>query len=383
MAVDRFLVPARGGAHRARRLAIGLAAVSVTALLAPATGGDGPGDEPTGRSGMSGAPSLLGSAEALRSASLARFDPESSGELMPVRVLLEDLCSLAAAAPPEAWCAAELGRTLLESSIGADRAERRQLLQAGMELADLAPTRELAQSLLRSSCQVAEATIHAHGSARAVGGDLVDASGATAGQRRLLQGLHGQLERDGTDDSAMFVARSQRRAASLAPGSRAPRYVARDTAGNEVRSTDFIGRITLYRVWDARSAASVAAHRRDAALLRKHWDLPFELVGISDGEDRRAHLAGLPARGFGGTQIFDGPIGTELADALATSGQASTSSVGRALSAWHEPVAGSSILVDSRGVIRGRDLGHEELDSLILELVHEHRQLLRQREQGL
>ncbi len=383
MAVVRFQVPARSGAFRARRVAIGVAAASMTALLASAIGVDGPTEGSAARRGVAPAPSLRGAAEALRSAALARIDEETSGDELPVRVLLEDLCSLAAASPPEAWSVAELGQALLESSIGAGRADRLQLLQAGMELADLAPTPELAQALLRSSCHVAESTIHSHGSARAVGGDLLESSLATAGKRRLLSGLHGQLAMDGTDHSESFVARSQRRAASLAPGSIAPRYVARDTAGNEVRSTDFIGRIILYRVWDVESPASVAAHRRDAALLRKHWDRPFELVGISDGEDRQAHLTGLFAKGFGGTQIYDGPIGAELVDALATSGQSSTASVGRALSAWHEPIAGSSILVDSRGVIRGRDLSHEELDALILELVNEHRQLLRQREQGV
>lgn len=382
MAMKTFRFGPRSGALGFRRAAIGLGAASVMALLAPASEMAVQADEQAGHSGVPRPSTLSEAADALRNAALARIVAVSPHERLPVRVLLEDLRTIAAASPHEAWVAAGLGQALLEASIGAGRAERRQLLQAGLELADAAPAAELAQALLRACCHLAESTLHSRGARPTTSGGLSGPGPAAGGQRRVLAGLHGQLERAGAGHPDSFVARSRRRATHLAPGSVGPRYVARDTSGNEVRSTDFIGTITLYRVWDANSPASIAAHRRDAELLRKYWDRPFELVGISDADDRQSHVESLPAKGFGGIQIYDGPIGTELVDALARSGQSSTANVSRALSAWHEPIAGTCILVDSRGVIRGRDLSHEELDALILDLVNEHRQLLRQREQG-
>ena len=372
--------PARSGVSALGRLAAGVAAVAVSTLLAPAVGEDQPGVGGPGRGEEAPASTLLEAADALRGSALLRLEGDEMNQGPALRVLLQDLRSLAQGAAPAMWIDAELGHALLEVSVGAGRAERRQILQVATELAEVSPTEEIAGDLLRASCQVAESVLHAQGARPALDDALIGSSEASSRYRRVLAELHGQLESDGEDRAGEFVMLSRRRVACLGPGSLAPRYVARDTAGNEVRSTDFVGRITLYRVWDAASPASVAAHRLDAALLRKHWDRPFELVGISDGEDRQAHLDALPGRGVAGTQIYDGPIGMELVDALARTGQPSTASVGRALSAWHEPVAGTCILVDSRGVIRGRDLGHEELDALILELVDEHRRVLRARE---
>lgn len=373
---------ARRSVPAINRVAVGLAVIVVSIAVAPAIVADHR-EEDARRCGEAGPLSTLrGAAEALRNFALSRLEGDDPGEGLSLPALLEDLRSLAPGATPDAWVDAALGHALLEAAVGASRAELRQLLQIALELAEVAPGVDPHRALLRTSCHIAESVLHSQGARPGLDNGLIGSGNAGRRHRRVLAELHDQLERAVGERAGPFVMRSRWRAASLGPGSVAPRYVARDTAGNEVRSTDFAGRITLYRVWDPGSPASLEAHRMDAGLLRKHWDRPFELVGISGGDDRETHLDALPGRSFAGTQIYDGPIGTELVDALARSGQSSSSRVGRALAAWHEPVAGSCILVDSRGVIRGRDLGHEELDALILELVDEHRLGLRERELG-
>lgn len=234
--------------------------------------------------------------------------------------------------------------------------------------------------MLRTSCRLAESLLHRRASFAPA--DTATAPGTTDALGVLVDRLHARLDELSGQTTAPYVLRARARLEGLAPGEAKPRYVARDTAGNEIRSNDFDGKITLYRAWDASSPVSLVAHKRDAALLRKHWDRPFELVGMTDHADRAAHLEALPARGFAGTQLFDGPIGPELVDALAKSGGAAMTTATSALESWFLPAPGSSILVDSRGVIRGRDLTHDELDALILELVNEHRLLLRERRQG-
>lgn len=362
------------------RVAVGLLTAWLAIGLVPA--GATEGDPPTAEEASPQVSPLEEAAADLRDRSVQALRGELSDEAAPLRVVLADLRTLASTSTAEQWAAASLAPTLREAAIGARRLDRRQILELGVALADIAPTPELERAMLRSSCRLAESLLHRDASASGGVDQLVQSPGTGQRIRRVLFGLHERLTALSLNGQGLFVQRSKARAAGLAPGVRTPRYVARDTAGNEIRSNDFLGKITLYRAWDVASPASVEAHRRDAELLRRHWDRPFELVGISDHEDREAHLASLPTMGFGGTQLYDGPISTELVDALAKAGGSSSTTASSALAAWLHPTPGTCILVDSRGVIRGRDLSHEELDELILELVDEHRLLLRQRRQG-
>ena len=109
------------------------------------------------------ASTLLEAADALRGSALLRLEGDGMNQGPALRVLLQDLRSLAQGAAPEMWIGAELGHALLEVSVGAGRAERRQILQVATELAEVSPTGEIAGELLRAGCQVAESVLYAQG----------------------------------------------------------------------------------------------------------------------------------------------------------------------------------------------------------------------------
>ena len=126
----------------------------------------------------------------------------------------------------------------------------------------------------------------------------------------------------------------------------------------------------------------MAAHEEDALVLRKFWDAPVALFGATSSGERKAHLQLLGERSFGGTQLFDGPISTALADELALAGHgllhgSGLSSAIGITDAWFRPAPGSLVVVDERGVIRGRDLHGDDLESLISLLVSERRASIR------
>lgn len=285
----------------------------------------------------------------------------------------------------EAWQGAAPALALLEACIGAEPAERARLLRAAWGLAGMAPTPETERALARCSVRLAESLVHTLETTRPDTAEF-DPSATLPGvpPRGELLGLL-EVARAALDGPSAvpvpFVQRSAQRVDLFGIGGTVPRYVARDTAGNEVRSNDFGGKVTLYRVWDSASAASVRAHQLDAALARAFWDLPFEVVGISANDDRASHLGQLDELGLTdmGTQLYDGPISTELVDALARSGGAARTAASSSLDAWAQPEPGACILVDSKGVIRARGLGHGELVLWIPLLVQEHHLELRER----
>lgn len=291
------------------------------------------------------------------------------------------------------WGEADLTHTLFEVTIDAKHEARVALARGAASLASLAPSLELEKSLLCAAVIIAEPALGADSPAAEAGGheatDLfgevthwIDRIETVVAAQAIAESEAIQTANTASSNgSPSFAVRARRRLQQLSLGQLAPRFVARDTVGNEVRSTDFIGKVTLYRFWSDQSPASIAAHQRDTTLMRHYWDLPFELVGISHDLDREGHIDRLEEHEFAGIQVFDGPISNELVDALAKSGQgslASVTSTGAAHQAWLQPVAGSLFIVDSRGVVRGRDLAGGELKTLIDDLIAEHRSRLRE-----
>lgn len=318
------------------------------------------------------------------------------------RRLLTDVLTLASVAEPEEWSEEEPVRALREASVSAGRAFRESLVLSLIELSQMAPLEPQRDRHLRLAARLAESLCHAPNlpgipasEAMALGSMALGAEAPRGAGRGLLgtpeewrgvvERIHAQLSSASAGAAVSIplggVTGVGGRLGALMPGKAAPRFVARDTAGNEIRSTDFHGKVVLYRFWSDRSPASIAAHEQDLALLRHFWDTPFELVGISADPSREGHLKVLADAQLGGTQIYDGPISTKLVDALARAGHASRTIPTSSMASWGFPTIGTSILVDSRGVIRAHDLHGAALFEAIEHLVAEHR--IRLREQRL
>ncbi|MEM1450851.1 MAG: hypothetical protein AAGI22_17155 [Planctomycetota bacterium] len=266
--------------------------------------------------------------------------------------------------------ASAVAGALLDVAIGTEPREREQLTLRVAEVAaalEEGADRRLAQ---RALVRVLEPLVPAGREASEIGArartQFERALGVLAEQ---TAGTH-----DGGDPP--FVRSARHRVERLGVGAPKPPFFARDEAGNELRSDELTGTVTVLRFWSATSAASVAAHERDAELVRAFWDTPFELVGVTSGDDRRGYLEFLDEHGFAGTQLFDGPISVELADALAkASGRLVSPSVrdepATAPVAWGRPPAGTVFVIDASGTIRGRDLPHAAIRALVEDLVAE------------
>lgn len=305
------------------------------------------------------------------------------------RETVRHIASLAVGAAGSDWDDARIPGTLLDLAVGATYAGRAELARWSAYLAALAPTPVHEASLLEAAIRIVEPVLLASRDDTAAVSSNPIATPRTESQfSELGADLDGWMRRlDALTRSIAGDLASdhiRERIAHFEYGRVAPRFAGRDTAGNEIRSVDFVGKVVVYRFWSNESPVSIAAHERDAAMFRSYWDAPFELVGVSSDDDREYHVSTLYEHDFGGTQVFDGPISTELVDALAKSGQtslATTAQAGSVTSAWSDPPPGSLFVVDAQGVIRGRDLAGQELHDLIDTLIAEHH--LRVREQQL
>lgn len=314
-------------------------------------------------------------ARAQASASLAQVD-DSVGSF--ASLLMDVQFAASAELRPQVWTESRLASALAEANIAANTWEERiQLAQVARAITPLAPTARLLGGLRRAELRILE-TLTGHPGARVAAGavarieqiiqDTRESSGAASGA--ASGGAHG------------FLTRLQRRLQALKPGSTMPRFLARDTAGNEVRSTLLTGQVTVLRFWSADTPASVLTHEQDARLLREFWDAPVALFGAAQSTERESHLAFLDECSFAGTQLFDGPISTALADELARAGDALVHGAGvsapiGAAEAWHQPMPGALFVIDEHGVIRARDIPRNELRSLLHQLVKERRLRLR------
>lgn len=287
-----------------------------------------------------------------------------------------------------AWSSARPLAALAEASQRLPGRERLVLADTARDLAATAPTAQERSRCVRAELRylgalvVASTTFSSGPSADSAEGyvDPVVVGVRARIQRILATGEHA----DGAPVTATadWQSRFEARLAGLCVGEVLPRFLARDTAGNEVRSTLLRGKITVLRFWDPSSRASMHAHEQDAALARRFWDQPVAFYGATKGSDRAAYLKELDSREFGGTQLFDGPISTALSDELARAGHALAHGAGLhsevSLSeAWSRPEAGSFFIIDENGVIRGRDLEQVEAAALVSRLVGERRTRLR------
>jgi len=358
--------------------------------------------------------------------SSASAEPPARGadqEDGPVGALL-DVAHGIAGAPDvaAAWRSAEPVAALREAAIPMGRGERVALVCALVELSRVAPTDDDAVDVLTFAAELAEPLADPDSPGAVAARALLDGSAeqqltgaehpgghaSSAAQeaarldaemgrtvRRAL-GRIGQITGERPD---ALLARLRLRSATLATGEPAPAYAGRDTAGNEVHSSDLLGRIVVLRFWEHDVPASLAAHERDMVLLRRHWDAPVDVVGVSTDPDRARHVERMQDLRLGGTQLYEGPIGTNLADALARRTDVTPSVSGGGASgpgasgagavppppaseALLDPSPGDLFVLDAAGRVRGRDLSHRELDQLLAHLVAEHRATIRARRAG-
>ncbi|MEM9380768.1 MAG: hypothetical protein AAGB93_12520 [Planctomycetota bacterium] len=273
-----------------------------------------------------------------------------------------------------------LDAALQDLAVGSSNDERIALAERFPALFDAVDDGAVERALMRAYARVLEPLVAPAGARRET------LTGAARAATEAFERLESRLAHPVTGELPAFRRPARFRIDRLRNGAPIPRFLARDSAGNELRSAQLEGRITVLRFWDEDSRASVAAHRADAELSRQFWDAPFELVGVAASDDRPAYLDFVREQSFAGMQLFDGPISTQLADALAkdagrfvTAGGANAP-IG-ATQAWATPTPGSVFVVDARGVVRGRDLPHAELRTLVRSLIDEEN--LRRRESFL
>ena len=273
-----------------------------------------------------------------------------------------------------------VARLFTDLAISATAAQRLDLVQACERLLSARDGQESRSRLLRAQILILEPVI------AATGGRGPMARRATA----LYEEIALEVTHPETGEAPPFMRRSRLRLERLRIGAPMPRFVARDTAGNELRSAQLEGEVLVLRFWDESSPASLAAHRADGAWVREFWDAPFDLFGVARSEDREAYLRQLEAAQFGGVQLFDGPISDALAEALegydwgapGAFGASAEHGAGLRLSnRWGAPTPGSLFVVDARGRIRGRDLSPDATRSLVRQLIAEEQ--FRRREQLL
>jgi hypothetical protein len=342
--------------------------LALSPAVAPAEGA--PVGAPVGGAVAEPAPDLL---ERLEAASVERLRLGSELGWPDVEAMVDRLVAQfelgERAAPASPQEAGELAVLFQDLAIGTTPLQRLGLVVRCQSVLDLGLDDAVGQRLVRAQLRLLE--------------PLVARSGAADSRDSVLERgleLYESIEAAVTDpltgEAPDFLRRSRLRIQRLRVGSPMPRFVARDTAGNELRSAQLEGNVLVLRFWDAASAASLAAHRADADLVRDYWDAPFDLIGVTSSEDRAAYLDLLEEVRFGGVQLFDGPISVTLADALArqlggfsTAGEFGSSS--SIHPRWGNPVPGSQFIVDARGRIRGRDLSPEATRALVDRLIQE------------
>jgi hypothetical protein len=272
-------------------------------------------------------------------------------------------------------------RLLQDLAIGTTEAQRFELVRACEGMLSLTLASPDRRHLLSAQVGLLEPLV---ASAATAGGGSPVARRAAA----LYERVAAALTDASTGEVPQFMRRSRLRLERLRLGAAMPRFVARDTAGNELRSAQLEGEVLVFRFWDPSSPASLVAHRADSGLVRDFWDAPFNLLGVTRSEDRGAYLGMIETVRFGGVQLFDGPISGALADALeggawggldALGGASSPGPKQRLSNRWGRPAPGSLFVVDGRGRIRGRDLAPEATRALVKKLIAEEQ--VRRREQ--
>lgn len=272
-------------------------------------------------------------------------------------------------ASPERPAAHDVARLFTDLAIGSSRARRMDLFRRCQGLLSAGVPDQDRNLLLGAQLLILEPILR--GSQGGGGRDALERRAL-----ELYEGVAQSVTSPGTGETPLFLRRSRLRLERLRLGAPMPRFVARDTAGNELRSAQLEGEILVIRFWDESSPASLAAHRADSRWVRDFWDAPFKLLGVTRSDDREAYLRQVAAGRFGGMQLFDGPISEVLAHALeeepggaSLSGEhAPTVSLSNR---WGSPSPGSLFVVDARGRLRGRDLTREATSTLVRELVAE------------
>ena len=179
--------------------------------------------------------------------------------------------------------------------------------------------------------------------------------------------LFNSLLADPNTNIASAAANALWRLQHLRVGCQAPPLCGNDVVGNEHCLQDFRGRIVLVRFWSFDDAGSESVLQQDAFLDRQFWDHPFSVLGVNRDADRELYLQLNQQLGIPGIQVYEGPAGEAMLPEILER------RAGRpmAFDAWREVRAGSSYLIDARGVIRAVDPPLARLPELIQGLVDE------------
>lgn len=306
--------------------------------------------------------------------SCARQGPGGGAPWGRVEARLEDLLLDLRGGPKIGHPDAEaLAGLLVDLSIGTTTSQRLALVRACEDMVSVQPRAESRMHLLGAQVALLEPLVAL---------TSTDGGGAPLARRALAlyESVALALTDPVTGEAPQFLRRSRLRLERLRLGAAMPRFVARDTAGNELRSAQLEGEVLVLRFWAPSSPASLVAHCADSGLVRDFWDAPFSLLGVTQSDDREAYLRFIETARFGGVQLFDGPISSALADALEEGALGGLGALGstpdpgpeqRLSNRWGSPSPGSLFVVDAKGRIRGRDLPPAETHALVEALIAE------------
>jgi peroxiredoxin len=139
----------------------------------------------------------------------------------------------------------------------------------------------------------------------------------------------------------------------LAPNLVAPDFGARDVDGNELRLSDWRGKIVLVDVWSFGRPECTSRLAGRQALVDRHPSDPFVLFGVDLDRDELAFRRAWEEHDLRFPCAFEGGPS------------------GRVQSAWHLDGAPTSFLIDRAGVIRAVDLDGDALDAAVAALLAE------------
>jgi len=177
---------------------------------------------------------------------------------------------------------------------------------------------------------------------------------ADRGRRgRAVALLRGELAHHPDHALAHLCTDAIWRLENLAPDSVAPDFSARDVDGNELRLSDWFGKVVLVDVWSFENRECGVRLAGRQALVDRHQSEPFALLGVDCDREELAFRRAWESHELRFPCAFEG------------------GSHGRVQSAWHLDGAPTNFLIDRAGLIRAVGLDGDALDAAVAALLAE------------
>ncbi len=186
---------------------------------------------------------------------------------------------------------------------------------------------------------------------------------ADSDQRTAALALLDELAGRFPETRASLLGEVERwRLENLSPGRLAPDFTTYDLAGNEVRLSDYQGRVLVVSFWGMERPGAERDLALARRLCRRLWDERFTWIAISGDRDRNAVERVDSADPIGWTLAWEGGEAAPAAEA------------------WRVARPPVLFLLDGKGVVRGIDLTGVELEIEIRALLRELREEIAARE---